>query len=226
MSANERERVRLFPLTGTLLLPGTFLPLNVFEPRYRELVAHVMDDDRRIGMIQPLSPAADNLGLTVGDPERPALYDVGCLGEIVECEPQNDGRYWIVLRGESRFRVVEELPIDNGGYRRALADRSGYAGDLDELERDLEVGQFLAVADQFRSARGLDLDMDLLASLPAARAVNALCAALPLEPAEKQALLEAAGLEVRRDLLAGLLEMQLTGVDSEPRQPYSRPMVN
>jgi Lon protease-like protein len=185
-----------------------------------------MEDDRRIGMIQPLTPAEDNLGPVAADPERPPLYDVGCVGEIVECEPQSDGRYWIVLRGESRFRVVEELAMAEGGYRQVLADRSDYASDLDELDRDLEIGQFLAVADQFRSARGLDFDMDLLASLPAAQAVNALCAALPLEPAEKQALLEAAGLETRRDLLAGLLEMQLTGLGWVPRQPYSGPMVN
>ncbi len=226
MNENERDRVRLFPLAGTLLLPGTYLPLNVFEPRYRELVAHVMEDDRRIGMIQPLALAADHLGPAEDDPDRPMLYEVGCLGEIVECEPQADGRYWIVLRGESRFRVVEELPLGEGGYRRVLADRSAYAGDHEELDREIEIGHFLAVADRYRSAHGLDFDMDLLASLPAAQVVNALCAALPLESAEKQALLEAAGLELRRDLLAGLLEMQLTGARWEPREPYSGPMVN
>ena len=85
MSAADRQQIRLFPLTGTLLLPGTFLPLNVFEPRYRELVADVMADDRRIGLIQPLTPAADNFGPSVVDPEQPPLYDVGCVGEVVEC---------------------------------------------------------------------------------------------------------------------------------------------
>jgi len=226
MTAAALHHVRLFPLTGTLLLPGTFLPLNVFELRYRELVADAMKDDRRIGMIQPLAPASDNFGPVVGDAERPPLYGVGCVGEVVECDPQADGRFWIVLRGESRFRVVRELPLDEGGYRRVLADLAVFAADLEEPGREIEIADFLATADRFRRARGLEFDMDLLASLPAPQAVNALCAALPLEPAEKQALLEAAGLEIRRDLLAGLLEMQLTTPAWEPRPPYSSPSVN
>jgi Lon protease-like protein len=223
---SKHSRVRLFPLTGTLLLPGTFLPLNVFESRYRRLVADVMDDDRRIGIVQPLVPADDNFGLAAGAPERPPLYDVGCLGEVVECDPQSDGRYWIVLRGESRFRLVEELPGEPGGYRRCLADRSAFAEDRREIAHEIDIGELLGVAVRFCDARRIDFDIDLLAALPPAQAVNALCAALPFEPAEKQALLEAAGPEARRDLLAGLLEMQLGAMSFEAPPSYEPPTVH
>jgi uncharacterized protein len=226
MTASQHHPVRLFPLTGTLLLPGTFLPLNVFEPRYRRLVAHVMEDDRKIGVIQPLVPAADNLGPVPGAPVRPALYDVGCVGEVVECDPQADGRYWIVLKGEARFRLVTELPEDGGGYRRGLADLSGFSADRSELDSELEVGRLLGVAARFCDVRRLDFDMDLLAALPPAQAVNALCAALPFEPAEKQALLEAPVPTARRDLLAGLLEMQLSAMSWDAPATYEPPTVN
>ncbi len=198
---------RLFPLTGMLLLPGTFLPLNVFEPRYRKLVARALDDDRKIGMIQPAVPARDNLGPSADDPERPELYGVGCVGEVVECEPQPDGRFWIVLRGLSRFRIVSEMPVAEGGYRRVKADLSGFEEDLLEMEAEFAVNRLLAAASDFSRALSLELDFDLLASLPPAQAVNALSAALPFGPAEKQALLEAESPRGRRDLLVNLMAL-------------------
>lgn len=226
MTDVRHSSVRLFPLTGTLLLPGTFLPLNVFEPRYRRLVAHVMEDDRRIGIIQPVVPAADDFGPVAGGPERPPLYDIGCVGEVVECDPQRDGRYWIVLKGEARFRLVEELPEDGSGYRRGLVDLSDFAGDRAELASELDIGRLLGVAVRFCDVHRIDFDIDLLAALPPAQAVNALCAALPFEPAEKQALLEAPAPAVRRDLLADLLEIQLSAMSWDSPATYQRPSVN
>jgi len=221
----QGDRVRLFPLQGTLLLPGTFLPLNVFEPRYLQLVEDVMDDDRRIGMIQPYAAEGEAPTMAVIDPQRPPLYGVGCVGEVVECERQVDGRYWVVLRGERRFRVVEELAPDAGGYRQVLADVSGFPNDPVELEKEIEIGHLLAAAERFCSARELDFDLELVAALVPAQAVNALCAALPFGAAEKQALLEAAEPESRCDLLTTLLEMQLSG-SLEPSASYPPPTVN
>ncbi len=221
---------RLFPLTGMLLLPGTFLPLNVFEPRYRKLVERALDDDRRIGMIQPTRPAPDHLGPGSSDPESPELYDVGCLGELVESERQEDGRYLIVLKGLSRFRVVKELEPSVGGYRRVEGDIGGFEHDADELQADFEVGEMLAAAGDFGRSASLDLDVDLLASLPPAQAVNALAAALPFEPAEKQALLEAETPLARRDLLVELLRFAVAPSSGTPEppegRPYEPPLVN
>lgn len=223
--SDPNQPVRLFPLTGSLLLPGTFLPLNVFESRYRQLVRHVMEDDRRIGMIQPYVPGEGAASLEVADPQNPPLYDVGCVGEVVECEPQVDGRFLIVLRGERRFRVVEELSRHAGGYRRVLADSSGFPDDADELEKTVEIGRLLTVAGRYCAARELEFDLELLAALAPAQTVNALCAALPFAAADKQALLEAAEPEARRDLLETLLEMQLRGA-WEPPTPFEPPTVN
>lgn len=224
MSETTRDPVRLFPLRGTLLLPGTFLPLNVFEARYRALVADVMQDDRRIGMIQPSE--GDEGSLDVSDPIQPPLYDIGCVGEVTECELQADGRYWIVLKGISRFRVVEELALDAGGYRRVAVDEDRYEGDRAELEVDIEVGRLLATAARYCTVRGLELDIDLLAALPPAQAVNALCAALPFDASHKQDLLESPAPDSRRDLLEGLLEMQLNAGGREPSPGWSPPVVN
>src|SRR3954471_17502667 len=110
------EIIPVFPLTGSLLLPGNLLPLNIFETRYRNLVADALEGDQLIGMIQPFTPRQDNWVESAESPESPEIYTVGCVGRIEECEPQDDGRYLIVLRGLSRFRVHQELPLHRG-YR-------------------------------------------------------------------------------------------------------------
>jgi Lon protease-like protein len=141
----------IFPLTGSLLLPGSFLPLNIFEPRYRNMVADAMggtglDREQKdprvgqdgqqpyIGMIQPVVPRPDNRGTMEDLLENPELYKVGCAGRIERFEPQPDGRYHILLRGMCRFRVREELELDEsregGGYRRVVADYSEFLADL------------------------------------------------------------------------------------------------
>ena len=113
----ELQSLPVFPLTGTLLLPETFLPLNIFEERYRNMVRDALEGDRQIGMIQPLIPGLDNFGVPPLDLQDPQLYPVGCLGRIEEHELQPDGRYVIVLKGVERFRVLRELDPRNG-YRR------------------------------------------------------------------------------------------------------------
>src|SRR5881628_126763 len=96
--------IPVFPLTGSLLLPGTLLPLNIFEPRYRNMVADLVDAGRHIGMIQSFVPHQDNWPALDLPDENPALYTVGCAGHLERCELQPDGRYEIVLRGVCRFR--------------------------------------------------------------------------------------------------------------------------
>ena len=117
----EEQTLSVFPLTGTLMLPGTFLPLNIFEERYLNMVRDALEGDRRIGMIQPWIPGLDNWGVPPLDLEAPELYPVGCCGRIHQHELQADGRYLIVLEGAIRFRILRELePVR--GYRRVEAD--------------------------------------------------------------------------------------------------------
>jgi uncharacterized protein len=204
------QTLPVFPLTGSLLLPGNFLPLNIFEPRYRNMVADAVAGEPYIGMIQPVVPRQDNrpsmdLAFEV---ERPELYLVGCAGHIDRCEPQDDGRYLLLLRGISRFRIREELPLHRG-YRRVVADYSEFLADPGETAVSLDPSRVMNTLPAFSAAHGFAFDLDLLGSLPGVSLVNGLAVALPFLPAEKQALLEAAGPAEREELLLTLLGMGL-----------------
>jgi Lon protease-like protein len=200
--------IPVFPLTGSLLLPGTLLPLNIFEPRYRNMVADAVDGERHIGMIQPFVPRPDNWPALELPPENPDLYTVGCAGRLERCEPQPDGRYEIVLRGICRFRVREELPLLRG-YRRVAADYGEFGADLAEPESLVEPSRLLAAVRSFGAANGLEFDHDLLAALPGISLLNGLAVALPFRPEEKQALLEASRPAEREELLLALMGMGL-----------------
>jgi Lon protease-like protein len=217
--------IPVFPLTGTLLLPGTLLPLNIFEPRYRNMVADAMEGEsgeRRfpyIGMIQPFVPRQDNWPALDLPAEEPALYTIGCVGRIERCEPQPDGRYEIVLRGICRFRVREELP-PRRGYRRVAVDYGEFVADTAEPQSFVEPSRLLAAVRAFGEANGLEFDLDLLSSLPGISLLNGLAVALPFRPEEKQALLEAAGPEEREELLLVLMGM---GFEPAPAGSYYSP---
>jgi len=202
----------VFPLTGSLLLPGNWLPLNVFEPRYRNLVEDATGKQRGprerswIGMIQPRLPQQDNWPALGATPANPELYTVGCAGRIERCEAQPDGRYLILLKGVSRFRVRRELALRRG-YRRVAADYAEFAADLGEPEVALDPAPLLQALQAFGQAQGLSFDFDVLSALPGVALLNGLAVALPFPPAEKQLLLEAEGPHQRQQLLLTLMGM-------------------
>lgn len=218
----------VFPLTGSLLLPGTLLPLNIFEPRYRHLVADALGDREtgmHIGMIQPIVPRLDNFGpaepLLLEEP--PKLYGIGCVGRIDRCEPQPDGRFEIVLRGICRFRIGQELP-EQKGYRRVTADYAEFLDDVTEPQAFIDPGRILGTLRAFGEKHGLEFDFGLLGSLPGISLLNGLAVALPFRPEEKQALLEAAGPMEREQLLLALMGMGLEPLSAD--EYYSPPTVH
>jgi Lon protease-like protein len=234
----------VFPLTGSLLLPGNWLPLNVFEPRYRNLVedaigkrparqrrerrpdAHPGEPgDRRgpswVGMIQPRLPQQDNWPALDAAPTHPELYTVGCAGRIERYEPQPDGRYLVLLKGVSRFRVRRELALRRG-YRRVAADYAEFAADLGEPAVELDPAPLLRALRAFGEQQGLSFDFDVLAALTGVALLNGLAVALPLPPAEKQLLLEAEGPQQRQQLLLTLMGM---GVEPPGSDDYYAPPV-
>lgn len=214
----------VFPLTGTLLLPGSYLPLNIFEPRYRNLVADVLEGDRCMGMIQPVVPRQDNRpDPALVAPDHPDLYGVGCAGVIEKAEKQEDGRYLILLRGLCRFRVEDELPVQRG-YRRVRAAYGDFRDDFEEPEKELEGGALLAALEAFGEQHQLSFDMERLKLMPGVALLNGLSVALPFPPGEKQALLEAESVEARREMLLSLMGMGLEEMDEG--QLYSPPPVN
>jgi Lon protease-like protein len=221
--ASVPEIIPVFPLTGSLLLPGNLLPLNVFEPRYRNMVADAVDGQPYIGMIQPLVPRQDNWVDLARQPDQPELYQVGCVGRIDEHEIQEDGRYLMLLRGVCRFRVRQELPLHRG-YRRVAADTSGFQRDLDELNVFLDPARILRALHAFGDRHELEFDYDLLSSVPGISLLNGLSVALPFRPAEKQALLEASDPGVREELLLALMGMGIEPLSTD--EYYSPPVLN
>lgn len=216
------EIIPVFPLTGSLLLPGNLLPLNIFEPRYRNMVADALEGNRYIGLIQPLVPRPDNW-VDIAQQGEPDLYKVGCAGRIEECEPQDDGRYLVVLRGVSRFRVRQELPLHRG-YRRVVADYSEFLRDCDELHVFLNPSRMMYALRAFGDQNGLEFDYDLLGSVPGISLLNGLSVALPFRPAEKQALLEANGPLEREEMLLTLMGMGIEPVSTD--EYYTPPTLN
>jgi hypothetical protein len=200
--------IPVFPLDGALLLPHTALPLNIFEPRYLAMVDEAMATERIIGMVQT-RPG--------GDPERPSLQPVGCAGKITAFAETGDGRYLITLTGLSRFQTGEELPAF-GPYRRVRADFSAYEDDLaagEDAEEGFDRLRLLAALKAYLHRRSMDVDWATAKDAPAEALVNSLAMALPFEPAEKQALLEAPSLAERRETLAALLEIDTDPMDED-----------
>jgi Lon protease-like protein len=200
--------IAVFPLDGAVLLPGCQLPLHIFEPRYLNMVDDAMSGSRLIGMIQTRAG---------GGRTRPNLADVGCAGRITAYAETGDGRYMITLTGICRFGAGEELAAPTP-YRQLRPDFDRFARDLedDESEVVLDRIRFLAVLRRYLDHKGLDVEWDAARQAPAGALVNSLAMGLPLDPPEKQALLEAATLAERGQVLAALLEIDAAADDDEP----------
>jgi uncharacterized protein len=194
------RRISIFPLAGAVLFPGMHLPLHIFEPRYRSLISDVLVRDRTIGMIQPRSGGND-----------PPLFDIGCLGKIAEVEALDDGRYNILLEGLTRFRIERELEVTTP-FRQVEASL------FDEPEHEaLAAVTRAALEDEARALAdrmGYAIDWDAVGGLDDATLVNAIAQVAPFDPAAKQALLEAATLDLRADLA-----MQLMRFTTSRRDP-------
>jgi len=214
----------VFPLTGTLLLPGTLLPLNVFEARYRHLVSDVLKEDSLLGLVQPLDPSLDNFG-QVDDPnDPPTLQSIGCVGQIDRSELQSDGRYQILVRGLVRFRTIGEAEVVRG-YRRFRVDCEDFLGDPDEIDAYRNPKRVLVALEAFGKKHELEFDFDSLVNLSGVTLVNALSSALPFSPLEKQALLEAPDIEQREQVMLTLMGMAPDDL-SRPEDYFSAPVVN
>jgi hypothetical protein len=189
----------LFPLTGTVLLPRGQLPLNIFEPRYLEMVDYALSGDRLIGMIQPTENEETHL--------KPKLSQVGCAGKIIAFQETTDNRYLITLQGICRFRLSGEMDTATP-WRAGLCDFAAFAGDLAQgPEMDLPRERLLAALKAYLTNRDMQADWKSVLTAPAEALVNALAMMCPFDPAEKQALLEANSCEERASTLMALLEM-------------------
>lgn len=203
--------IPVFPLDGALLLPGGQLPLNIFEPRYLNMLDDAMSGERIIGMIQTRPHQS-------ADVQTPALAPVGCAGRVTSFAETSDGRYLITLTGVCRFRAGEELPVRTP-YRQVRADFAPYEADLREdaagARTAADIDRLLNALRRYLDHRGLAIDWGDAESAPSDALINSLAMALPFDPLEKQALLEAETIFERKATLTALLEIDAAGTDDD-----------
>jgi Lon protease-like protein len=207
--ADMPETIPVFPLTGALLLPRGRLPLNIFEPRYLAMTDDAMGGARIIGMIQPEKPEASS---------PPPLFPVGCAGRIVAYEETADGRVLLTLSGVSRFRLREELSVGTL-YRQCRVDFTEFARDFaaDPTGADVDRQALLQTLRNYLEANRIEADWSGIRDAPIEALVNGLSMMSPFGTREKQALLEAADLKSRAELLIAVTEFSLAepGEDGE-----------
>lgn len=188
----------IFPLSGALLLPRWSLPLNIFEPRYLQMIDDALAGNRIIGMIQP---ADDEAG-------SDKLANVGCAGRVTSFSETDDGRYLINLTGICRFIVAGEIESQTA-YRQVKASWLGYEHDLvpDKDTEPFDRKALLAALKYFTKQNNMDVDWAAIETAPMETLINALSAGCPLTMIERQALLEAPTLSSRAEVLISLLNM-------------------
>jgi Lon protease-like protein len=209
------EQLAVFPLRGTVLLPGCDLPLNIFEPRYMNMVDDALKGERLIGMVQP-----------DGDDGR--LNETGSLGRIVQFAETNDGRYMIVLRGLKRFKILNTVEAKTP-YQQAKIDYESFGGDIDIHDETSQPEAFSASKGErsaltmamkgFAKSLGVQVDWDGLKDVPLNRLVDQAAMISPFGPEDKQSLLEAESHDARRRLLIGLMHLYSNMPDGDKPNP-------
>ena len=200
--------VPVFPLDGALLLPHGNLPLNIFEPRYLNMIDDALAGERVIGMVQTVAG---------GSRDRPNLAGVGCAGRITSFSETGDGRYLVTLTGLARFRIEREL-LAPTPYRQVTPDFTAFQADLLPPKEDdgFDRMPFLSALKSYLDHRGMEIDWDTAREAPCEALVNSLAMALPFEPVEKQALLEASSVVDRRKALMTLMQIDAATDDDDP----------
>ena len=193
------KKIPVFPLSNFIVFPQTTVPLNIFEPRYIDMINDSMKSDKLIGMIQPKT--SENFD----DP--PNLFGVGCVGKITTFKETDDGRYLIELKGLIRFETVSEI-ISENKYREFQVDFKKFEHDLDNKKEALKFSDLELIFKDLKSLfkkRGFIINWKALEKQSLNETINALSMASPFSLEEKQVLLEAKNLNERKDKIAEIL---------------------
>lgn len=207
------ESVPVFPLSGALLLPFSHRPLNIFEPRYIDMVDHALAGDRLIGLIQPEDTSEES------PKGRAPLQKIGCLGRLTHFEENGEGRYFIILEGVTRFEVTQEITMRTP-YRQFAISGERFALDFDRLhgEEAVDRTRFLKMMRDYAEFANFELNWDEIKKTGTADLVNFCCMVSPYGAAEKQVLLEANSLEDRAETLIALAEFEMAKGDKPAAQ--------
>ena len=192
--------IPVFPLSNFIIFPKTTVPLNIFEPRYIDMVNDSMKSDKIIGMLQPKS--------SVIDTNIPELHDVGCLGKITSFRETEDGRYLIELKGVLRFKKIKEVSSERK-YRCIEIDCKNYYHDLENQKENLRFSDLELIFKDLKSLfekKGFIINWKALEKQSLDETINALAMASPFSLEEKQILLESKTLDLRKNKISEILK--------------------
>ena len=193
------KQIPLFPLNNFIIFPKTTVPLNIFEPRYIEMINNCMKSNKLLGMIQPKSFS--------NDINKPELHNIGCLGKITSFKETEDNRYLIDLKGIIRFKIFKEIK-SSFQYREYEVDFKDYHQDLEEKQEKIQFSDLELIFKDLKALfdkRGFIVNWKSLEKQSLNETINALSMASPFTLEEKQVLLEAKNLDIRKNKIAEIL---------------------
>ena len=193
--------IPIFPLSNFIIFPKTTVPLNIFEPRYIDMINDSMKKNKLIGMIQPKN--LQNINVS-----NPDLHEIGCLGKITTFKETDDNRYLIELKGIIRFKITKEIDSKKK-YRECEISFDNYLHDLSEKKENIKFSDLELIFKDLKSLfekRGFIINWKALEKQSLDETINALAMASPFSLEEKQVLLEAANLEVRKNKISEILK--------------------
>ncbi len=201
MKKNELPKlIPIFPLSNFIIFPKTSVPLNIFEPRYIEMINDSMKSNKLIGIIQPKI-------IKNNESFSPDLYKIGCLGKIINFKETKDKRFLIEVKGLIRFQVLDEVK-SNKKYRECKIDFGNFYDDLVEKKEDFKFSDLELIFKDLKTLfekRGFIINWKALEKQSLDETINALAMASPFTLEEKQVLLEAKNLQVRKTRIAEIL---------------------
>ena len=193
------KKIAIFPLSNFIIFPKTTVPLNIFETRYIDMINDSMKSNKMIGMIQPINSISEN--------NIPNLHEVGCLGKITSFKETDDGRYLIELKGLIRFETIKELKTDKK-YRILEVNYNEFQDDLNSEKESIRFSDLELIFKDLKSLfekRGFIINWKSLEKQSLDETINALAMASPFSLEEKQILLEAKSLNIRKNKIAEIL---------------------
>ncbi len=197
---NLPDILPVFPLSNFIFFPNTSAPLNIFEPRYIQMINESIKSNRVIGMAQPKGMV---------DPKKPELFKVGCLGKISSFNETDDGRYVIILNGITRFNIVKE--INNGKlFREFEVNYNGFENDMSTKESNINFSDLNIIFNDLKKIfekQGYIINWDDLEKQSLDQTINTISMASPFSKEEKQMLLEAKNLEFRKQKLEQIIKL-------------------
>ena len=197
---NLPKKIPVFPLSNFIIFPRTTVPLNIFEPRYVDMINDSMKSNKFIGMVQPKNKNNENSLV-------PELYKIGCMGKITSFKDTNNGHFLIELKGLIRFQILREIKSEKK-YRECEVDFEKFNDDLNEKSEDLKFTDLELIFKDLKNLfekRGFIINWNALEKQSLDETINALAMASPFTLEEKQILLEAKNLDTRKSKIADIL---------------------